>query len=76
MRGFVEELLYQKYPFVPMGAPINILILSMDAPWVKPLWLHSAWLSLSEGEMIEKYLSQEFGAWSVFIPVCSSCFGD
>lgn len=35
MGGFAEELLYQKYPFVPVGASINILILSMDAPWVK-----------------------------------------
>lgn len=35
MGGFAEELFYEKYPFVPMGALINILILSTDAPWVK-----------------------------------------
>lgn len=35
MGGFAEELLYQKYPSVPMGAPINILIVSTDVPWVK-----------------------------------------
>lgn len=63
MGGFAEELLYQKYPFVPVGGPINILILSLYLCTLgkivifnSPLWLPSAQLTLSGGEMIEKYL--------------------